>query len=353
VVSLKLDVFRGLVGQCRRPIVIAGLGVRDTSDADAVRTFCERHQIPALVTYKAKGVIPDDHPLFGGVFTHGASERPLVERADVIIGVGLDPVEFLPRPWDYKAACVVLSRWPLEDQHHLRVAASLVGDLPVALRLTEESLSSGTDWRPEDIPAHARRQREALQIDTKGWSPWRAVAAASRAVGPDTRVTVDAGAHMFPIMGLWLARSPRQILISNGLSTMAYALPAAIGAALIDRTRRVVALTGDGGLLMCLAELGTAARERLRVTVIVFNDRSLSLIRIKQERLGYPAAGVSLDGVDWQAAAAAFGVPAWRARNDDEMVRCLADAALTDGPALVEAVIDPASYPETLRAVRG
>jgi acetolactate synthase-1/2/3 large subunit len=115
----------------------------------------------------------------------------------------------------------------------------------------------------------------------------------------------------------------------------------------------VVALTGDGGLLMCVAELATAARERLKVTVIVFNDRSLSLIRIKQERMGYRPAGVSLDGIDWQAGAAAFGVPAWRARNDHEIERCLEEAAKTEGPALVEAVIDPGSYADMLRAVRG
>ena len=337
----------------RRPLVIAGLGVRDSCDADAVRTLCENHGIPALVTYKAKGVIPDEHPLFGGVFTHGALERPLVEAADVIIGVGLDPIEFLPRPWDYRAPCVALSRWPLE-QRHLPIAASLIGDLPESLRAVADCLPAASDWRAEDILVHARRQRSALRVAaTGGWAPWRAVEAAARTAGPDTQVTVDADAHMFPIMALWPARRPRQILISNGLSTMGFALPAAIGAALTDRTRRVLAFTGDGGLLMCLAELGTAARERLKVTVIVFNDRSLSLIRIKQERLGYPAAGMSLDGVDWQAAAATFGVPAWRARNDDEMARCLQDAAATEGPALVEAVIDPGTYAETLRVVRG
>ena len=143
------------------------------------------------------------------------------------------------------------------------------------------------------------------------------------------------------------------MLISNGLSTMGYALPAAIGAALLDRSRRVIALTGDGGLLMCLAELLTAARERLKVTVIVFNDRSLSLIRIKQERMGYAPAGMALDGVDWQSAAATFGIPAWSARNDDEMARGLEAAAATQGPALVEAVVDASSYPATMKAVRG
>lgn len=347
-----LNRVREVVNRSRRPLVIAGLGVRDTCDADAVHALCERHGIPALVTYKAKGVIPDEHPLFGGVFTNGAIERPLVEQADLIIGVGLDPIEFLPRPWDYRAPCVVLSRWPLE-QRHMPIAATLVGDLPETLRAVEDCLPSATDWRPDDILAHARRQRDALKVETKDWSPWRAVEAAARAVGPDIQVTVDAGAHMFPITALWPVRRPRQMLISNGLSTMGYALPAAIGAALLDRTRRVVALTGDGGLLMCLAELLTVARERLKVTVIVFNDRSLSLIRIKQEKLGYAPVGMALDGIDWQAAATTFGVPAWRATNDDELARGLEAAAATEGPALVEAVVDPSSYSATMKAVRG
>jgi acetolactate synthase-1/2/3 large subunit len=158
---------------------------------------------------------------------------------------------------------------------------------------------------------------------------------------------------MFPVMALWPARRPRQILISNGLSTMGFALPSAIGAALLDRSSRVVALTGDGGLLMSLAELGTVARERLKVITIVFNDRSLSLIRIKQEKMGYAPVGMSLDGVDWLAAAKTFGVPAWRTQNDEELSHALEGATAIDGPSLVEAVIDSSVYPETMRVLRG
>lgn len=344
---------RTLLAGARHPLVIAGLGVRDAADADALRALCERHGIPALVTYKAKGVVPDEHPLFAGVFTHGALERPIVEQADLIIGVGLDPVEFLPRPWDCKAPCLILSRTWITEHAHLSEAVMLLGELPESLRAASECLPSSTDWKSADIRSNADRQRTALHIASRGWAPWQVVNAAAKTLGPNTQVTVDAGAHMLPIMGLWPARRPHQILISNGLSTMGFALPAAIGAALTDRTQRVVALTGDGGLLMCLAELATAARERLKVTVIVFNDRSLSLIRIKQERLGYPPVGMSLDGIDWQAAAATFGVPASRASNDDEMAECLAAAIATDGPVLIEAVVDPSSYPETLRALRG
>jgi acetolactate synthase-1/2/3 large subunit len=351
--ALDLDAARALLSGARRPIVIAGLGVTDSHEADALCMLCESHGIPALVTYKAKGVIPDEHALFGGVFTHGALERPLVEMADLIIGVGLDPIELLPRAWDYSAPVVMVNRSPL-DQHHIPVAAAIVGNLPESLAAIDELLPAATDWNADHVGAEARRQRDAMRVaSTGGWTPWQAVDSAARAVGPDVQVTVDAGAHMFPIMALWPARRPRQVLISNGLSTMGFALPSAIGAALLDRTRRVVALTGDGGLLMCLSELGTAARERLKVTTIVFNDRSLSLIRIKQEKLGYPAVGMSLDGVDWLAAAKTFGVPAWRAHNDDELTQSLEAAAACEGPALIEAAIDPGSYPETMRVLRG
>ncbi|MDQ6611543.1 MAG: thiamine pyrophosphate-binding protein [Gemmatimonadota bacterium] len=353
--AINFEPARALFANARRPIIIAGLGVRDARDADALRTLCEKHGIAALVTYKAKGVIPDEHPLFGGVFTHGALERPIVESADLIIGVGLDPIEFLPRQWDYRAPVVMISRWPLE-QRHVPIAASVVGDVVEALQGVDAILPSLNEWRAADIRTHALRQRDAMRITStneSGWAPWQAVEAAARAAGPDMQVTVDAGAHMFPIMALWPARRTRQILISNGLSTMGFALPSAIGAALLDRTRHVVALTGDGGLLMCLAELGTAARERLKVITVVFNDRSLSLIRIKQEKLGFPAVGMSLDGVDWMSAAKTFGMPAWRAQNDDELARSMMEAAAIDGPTLIEADVDPASYPETMRVLRG
>ena len=345
--------FRKLFAAARRPLVIAGLGVQDSRDADALRTLCERHGIPALVTYKAKGVIPDEHRLFSGVFTHGALEQPIVEQADLILGVGLDPVEFLPRPWEYTARCILLTRHWLTEQCHIPGAVDLAGDLPYLLDVVSECLPDSTDWKRGEIRAHAERQRAAVRITSNGWAPYRVVEVAANILGPNVQVTVDAGAHMLPIMGLWPATRPHQILISNGLSTMGFALPAAIGAALLDRTQRVVALTGDGGLLMCLAELATLARENLKVIVIVFNDRSLSLIRIKQERLGYPPAAMSLDGIDWQAAAATFGVPASRAHNDDELAECLDHATAADGPAVVEAVIDPSGYPATLRALRG
>jgi acetolactate synthase-1/2/3 large subunit len=143
------------------------------------------------------------------------------------------------------------------------------------------------------------------------------------------------------------------MLISNGLSTMGFALPAAIGAALVDRPRPVVALTGDGGLLMCVGELMTAARERLRVMVIVFNDASLSLIEIKQQARKLSPAGVALAPIDWPALAASFGVAAFIAREPRELERAIDEALTAEGPSLIDARIDRSNYGDTIRAIRG
>ena len=175
--------------------------------------------------------------------------------------------------------------------------------------------------------------------------------AASAARG--VRVTVDAGAHMFPATMLWPVDEPNGMLISNGLSTMGFALPAAIGAAIADPERPVVALTGDGGLLMCVGELLTAVRERLRIVVIVFNDASLSLIEIKQQQRKLHPAGVGLGAVEWPALAESLGVTAWTAESESELAQAIEDAAASAGPCLIEARIDRSNYSATLRAIRG
>jgi acetolactate synthase-1/2/3 large subunit len=143
------------------------------------------------------------------------------------------------------------------------------------------------------------------------------------------------------------------MLISNGLSTMGFAVPAAIGAAALDRGRPVVALTGDGGLLMCAGELATLARERLRVVVVVFADDSLSLIEIKQQARRLPPSGVALGRVDWQQMARGFGLGATSAATIDELRQAIHAAGHADGPHLIEARIDRTNYGATLRAVRG
>ena len=340
-----------LLRNARRPLVIAGLGARRVEDAIAIRSLCERRGIPAMVTYKAKGVVPDSHPLFAGVFTNAAIEQPILRESDLVLGVGLDPVELLPRPWTVSAPVLYCGRWPVADDH-VPFALQLIAEIAAALDELERSMSP-PDWSREEVQEHAARQRRLASVPAPGLSAQRVIEIAARRLAATCRVTVDAGAHMFPATMFWPVGAPGEMLISNGLSTMGFALPAAIGASLLDGDRPVVALTGDGGLLMCAGELLTAARERLRIIVIVFDDASLSLIEIKQQAKRFGPAGVALAPIDWPALARSLGVTAFGAGTESELERAIDAALVCEGPALIAARIDRTNYAETVRAIRG
>jgi acetolactate synthase-1/2/3 large subunit len=343
--------FDVLLARAVRPLLLVGLGARRPADALAIRRLCARRGVPALVTYKAKGVVADDDPWFAGVFTHAAIERPLLRNADVLIGVGLDPVELLPRRWDYDQPVVCAGPWPA-DGRHVPCAETLVAPIPGVVDHLELALAESA-WTLEDVRAARDAQRNQIRIPAGGLTAQRVVEIAAWRLARDSRVTVDAGAHMFPATMLWPVGEPNGMLISNGLSTMGFAVPAAIGAALTQRQRRVVVLTGDGGLLMCAGELATLARERLRVIVVVFNDASLSLIEIKQRARQLPAAGVAIGAIDWCALARSVGVEAWAAADERSLAAAIDEAAGCAGPALIDAKIDRSNYGDTLRAVRG
>jgi acetolactate synthase-1/2/3 large subunit len=341
--------FEAAVARSRKPLLLIGLGARRPEDAAAIRRFCKKKQIPAMVTYKAKGVVPDDHPCFAGVFTNGAIERDVVEKSDLLIGIGLDPVELLPRAWSFTSPIVGISTWPMPAAH-VPFAAQWIAPVASALALLSESWKK-TAWDMQGVAASVARSRAAIDLPGKGLTAQRVVDVAAAALA-DRRVTIDAGAHMFPATLRWPVSEPAGLLISNGLSTMGFALPAAIGAAIADR-KPVVALTGDGGLLMCAGELLTAARERLPIITIVFNDSSLSLIEIKQQARQLRPAGVAIGAVRWQELAESLGLASVGARTEDELAQAIELAAGIDGPSLIEVTVDRSNYGEMMKVIRG
>jgi acetolactate synthase-1/2/3 large subunit len=167
------------------------------------------------------------------------------------------------------------------------------------------------------------------------------------------RIAVDAGAHMFSAMAFWPCAAPCDALISNGLATMAFALPAAIAAALHEPGRTAIAFTGDGGLFMCLAELSTAVLAGARVVTIVFNDGALSLIDIKQQQRKLPTRGVRWQRPDFAAVMRGLGGRGYRVADVGGYREALRAALSGEGPALIDVVVDPSGYLEQLQALRG
>jgi len=359
LVERAAEMIRG----AKRPLVIAGLGCR-AADAKWLRAFCEALPAPVLTTYKAKGAIPDPHPLAMGIFTGGALEEPLVRRADLIITFGLDTVELIPRRWSYPAPVLSLARGPSSDPRlraagggaYFTPALEVVGDLGTILedlapRIMRRDVKA--DWDVAEVDRIRRERAAALEVPVPGLAPHRVAQIARELTAAGSIATVDAGAHMFQTTTYWHALEPGELLISNGLATMGFALPAAIAAQLVHPARRVVCFTGDGGLMMVVSELETVARLRLPIVIVVFNDAALSLIEVKQEQKGFEGVSMRYAGPDLIALGRAFGIRALAATDEPTLHGALISAQTAPGPTLIDARIDPSGYRTMLEIVRG
>jgi acetolactate synthase I/II/III large subunit len=339
----------------RRPVVLLGLGA--VGHAGAVRAALAGRGIPALHTYRARGILPDSGPEAAGLLTGGTMESPLLAAADLIIGLGVDPIELIPAAWAYAARSVLVTEYPAGSAGYFTGGTELVASLPAALEVLGRRRGRHR-WPPaagrtakQDVTARLGR---AAVPALGSLTPQDVVITARAQVPPEAIATVDSGAHMLAVMPLWTTDEPRRLLISSGLATMGYALPAAIGAALHAPGAPVIAFTGDGGLGMTLMELETAVRYQLRVIVVVFNDSALSLIKIKQRPAGQGGAEAASYGqTSFAIAAAAMRAAATSVTEREELAAALAAALTRDGPTLIDARVDPAGYPALLDLTRG
>ncbi|MGD9701139.1 MAG: thiamine pyrophosphate-binding protein [Acidimicrobiia bacterium] len=353
-----------LLAGARRPVVVVGMGTRTAGPGVATRLAASLAElgaatnVPMLTTYRARGVVDDASPWAAGVATGATIEAPVLDAADLVIGVGLDPVELIPAPWAHAAPVVLVGSWSVHDSTFFghRLVGEIVGDLPTLVDALTSRLA-GT-WEPGAGQAFRQQMLSELTAAVMpgdgALTPTDVVDVTRRVTPPGTIATVDAGAHMLPVVPRWACAAPGELLISSGLATMGFALPAAIAASLVHPDRLVVCFTGDGGLGMALAELETLARLGTRVVVVVFDDATLSLIAAKQRPHDQGgAAAVVYSAVDFAAVARACGVRAAAVSEVTALEAALREALAHGGPSLIDARVDPSSYPALLDAVRG
>jgi len=336
-----------IIGDAARPVAI--VGVEAITSAPAVLAAIERLGCPVLTTYQAMGVVPEGHRQLAGLFTSGVIESSLLFQADLVVAIGFDQVEPMPTSWRYDVPVVSISEAPA-CATLMPITVEVIG--PLASMLDRVVTEQRNEWHPDSGARVLAEARATLAATTAGgFGPLELVEAIVDAAPAGTIATVDAGAHFLAIMPFWPAVAPLQLLISNGLATMGFAVPAAIAAALATPGRPVVCMVGDGGLAMTLAELETIARLWLPITVVVFDDAALSLIEVKQKPGQGGAAAVRFAPVDYARVAAAMGLEATVVSTTAGAAQVLAGG--WDTPRLVDARIDPATYSRLIAATRG
>jgi len=331
----------------QNPIVLAGHGAARAGASDALRRFAETLGVPVATTFHGKGVFPDDHPQALGAV--GFMRHDYVnfgfDQADAIIAVGYELQEFDPvriNPNSDKKI-IHIHRFPAEVDLHYEVEVGLQSD--ISRTLDALAAEVGSRFEPKIAEQRIRAMLEGelergRQDDRFPLAPARIVADTRAALARQDIVLVDTGA-----LKMWMARlyptfEPNTCLISNGLSTMAWTLPGAIGAKIARPDARVLVATGDGAFMMNSQEIETALRERVPIVVLIWVDDEYGLITWKMDlELGHNV-DTKFGNPDFVAYAESFGARGYRIEAPGELLPTLRRALADDTVSVVACPVD-------------
>ncbi|HEX5406218.1 MAG TPA: acetolactate synthase large subunit [Pseudonocardiaceae bacterium] len=335
-----------ILADAHDPIVLAGHGAARANAGPALRRFADALGIPVATTFHGKGVFPDDHPLALGAV--GFMRHDYVnfgfDRADVIIAVGYELQEFDPvriNPMGDRKI-IHIHRFPAEVDAHYDVAVGLHSDISRSLDTLVAAVARrfGKE-RDERIPALLADELASGRADDRfPLAPARIVADTRAALDRDDIVLVDTGA-----LKMWMARlyptyEPNTCLISNGLSTMAWTVPGAIGAKIARPDAKVLVATGDGAFLMNSQEIETAMRLGLSIVILIWVDDAYGLISWKMDlEIGHNV-DTTFGNPDFVRYAESFGATGYRITAADELLPTLRTALAADTVSVIACPVD-------------
>jgi acetolactate synthase-1/2/3 large subunit len=346
-----------LLRAARAPIVLAGHGATRAGAGPALRRFAEALDIPVATTFHGKGVFPDDHPLALGAV--GFMRRDYVnfgfDQADLIIAVGYELQEFDPvkiNPGG-DTPIIHIHRFPAEVDAHYDVSVGLHSDLGHTL----DALAAAAGRRFDAPPENRIRALLAAELargradDRFPMAPARIVADSRAALRRDDIVLVDTGA-----LKMWMARlyptyEPNTCLISNGLSTMAWTVPGAIGAKIARPDARVLVATGDGAFLMNSQEIETALRLHIPFVILIWVDDAYGLISWKMDLEIGRNVDTTFGNPDFVAYAQSFGAAGYRISSADELLPVLRKALAADTVSVIACPVDYSANLELIESL--
>lgn len=338
----------------KHPVVLAGPGVARDGATEALVRFAERLNLPVATTFLGKGVFPDDHPNALGTIGFMVKDYANfgLDRADVVVAVGYDLVEYSPSRWNPSGDKKII--------HVHRTVAEVDADYTLEVGVqgsiseTLDALGGSAyihDIRGEIPPVRGLLRDELARgaaDDAFPMTPARIVGDIRAALAGDDIVLCDTGA-----VKMWMARlyptfRPNTCLISNGLATMAFSLPGALAAKLAHPDRRVIAAMGDGAFAMSMAEIETAVREGVHFVVLVWVDGGYGLIGWKQDIQFGRRSAVSFANPDFIKLAESFGAKGYEIGSAAELALTLAKALDDDAVSIIACPVD---YAENARLI--
>ncbi|MGE8207370.1 acetolactate synthase large subunit [Heyndrickxia sp. NPDC080065] len=334
------------INRAKKPIILAGNGVIRDGAVTALRQFAEAKNIPVVNTFMAKGVLPSDHPLT--LYTVGMQAKDYVlcgfDQADVIITVGYDFVEYLPKYWNDEAMnpIIHIDSLPAEVDAYYPLACELVGNVKEAVEALTSLVKEKELW-PGVKRLKAQLDENLHMSDEVSGSPiipQRIIGDLKKAEKGEAIIISDVGAHKLWIARLYQPEKPNHTIISNGWASMGIAVPGAIAAKLVYPDKPVIAVTGDGGFLMNGTELATAERLGLAIVIVIFNDSKFGLIEWKQLNKFNRSNDIEFKDPDFLEFAKSFGAKGIKVTHSDELLPALEEAISSKEIVLIDVDVD-------------
>lgn len=343
-----------LVRTAQRPLILAGNGVIRARAVDALREFSTMLNIPVATTFMAKGSVPSSHPMSLG--TAGLAANDYIscgfDRADVVVCVGYDIVEYHPHLWHrhIHQKIVHIDSMPAEVDEYYILEVGVVGDIAAALRgIARQAAPRSDNWAGSLRHAIEAEYREHAEDPGFPVKPQKILWDLRQVLAADDILISDVGAHKMWVARLWQAQAANTCVISNGFAAMGIGVPGAVAAKLVHPERRVVTITGDAGFLMNSQEIETALRLGLALVILVWSDSRYGLIKWHQDRRFGRDSHIDFTNPDFVRYAESFGARGFRVESAEALLPVLQEALSCGTVAIVDCPVD---YAENMRLTK-
>jgi len=335
-----------LTEQAQFPVILAGHGVVRKAANAQLQKFAELFCIPVVTTFMGKGAITAESRCCIGTLglTNDRQITDVFSKADLVIAIGYDLVEYAPIHWNPKLdkKIVHIDFTTSEVDLHYVPEIEIISDIRETLELLEGILS--TNKKSACVIAMRKDFTEGFEregaLDSWPPRPPRIIYGIRKVLGASDILVSDVGTCKFWAAKFYPVYQNNTFILSNGFASMGFSLPSAVVAKLIHPERNVVALSGDGGFMMNLQDLETACRLKLNVVVVIFDDNAYNLIKWKSEKQFGTSFGVDFSNPDFVRLAESFGAVGIRLNSSNEFEDALRDALTKAVPVIIDVPID-------------